>query len=541
VQQIDYTVIDFNEQFEKAYNLMEYTVKNVFITGKAGTGKSTLLKYFVSKTKKNVAVLAPTGVAAVNIKGQTIHSFFNFKPDITLEKAAKLKPVDRDIYRNLDTIIIDEVSMTRADIIDSMDVFLRKYGPKRNNPFGGIQMIFIGDLYQLPPVVTRKEQALFKNIYKSPYFFDALVFRNAKEQMVFDFEKKRLKKEKKIFEMEFIELEKIYRQSDELFISILNAIRNNTITDEQLEILNKRYIPDFKIDKDYHYIYLTSTNDLAEKINFEKLNDLKGRLFRYTGKVKGNISVNELPTSLELSFKIGSQIMLLNNDSYGRWINGSVGVIEDVIMSGDRDDIIIVKLENGKLVEIEPFKWELFEFRYDVENKKIVTNVTGYFIQYPIKLAWAVTIHKSQGLTFDRVIIDTGRGLFSHGHMYVALSRCKTLDGIILKKPITKEQILMDRRIVNFVTEYQYRCSEKQCSLDKKIEIFKEAVKEKKHLEIVYLKNNDVKTRRKILPLFVGEIEYNGRTFLGLKALCCLRGEERVFKIDRIIEIKGDM
>lgn len=541
MQQIDFTNIDFNEQFEKAYNLMEYTNKNVFITGKAGTGKSTLLRYFVSKTKKNVAVLAPTGVAAVNIKGQTIHSFFNFKPDITPEKADKLKPVDRDIYKNLDTIIIDEVSMTRADIIDSMDVFLRKCGPKRNNPFGGIQMIFIGDLYQLPPVVTRKEQELFKNIYKSPYFFDSMVFRNAKEQIVFDFEKRQLKKEKKIFEMEFVELEKIYRHSDELFISILNAIRNNTVTDEQLEILNRRYIPDFKMDKDSRYIFLTSTNDLAEKINYEKLNNLEGQLFKYTGKVKGNIPVNELPTSLELSFKIGSQIMLLNNDSYGRWINGSIGVIEDVIMNGDGDDIIIVKLENGKLVEIEPFKWELFEFHYDKDNKKIVTNVTGYFVQYPIKLAWAVTIHKSQGLTFDKVIIDTGRGLFTHGHMYVALSRCKTLNGIILKKPVTKKQILMDKRIVNFVTQYQYRCSEKKCPLDKKIEIFKEAIKENKHLEIVYLKNNDIKTRRNILPLFVGEIEYNGRTFMGLKALCSLREEERVFKLDRIIEIKGEI
>ncbi len=541
MHEIDFTCIDINEQFEKAYNIMEYTDKNVFITGKAGTGKSTLLKYFVSRTRKNVVVLAPTGVAAVNIKGQTIHSFFNFKPDITPEKATKLKPDNIDIYRNLDAIIIDEVSMTRADIIDCMDVFLRKHGPKRGDPFGGIQMIFIGDLYQLPPVVTRKEKELFKNIYRSPYFFDAMVFRNAKEQMVFDFDTKKLKKEKKSFEMEFIELEKIYRQSDELFISILNAIRNNTVTDEQLEILNRRYIPDFKIEKDSTYIYLTSTNDLAEKINFEMLNGLKGQLFKYKGKVKGNIPVNELPTSLELSFKIGSQIMLLNNDSYGRWINGSIGVIEDVIMDGDGDDIIIIKLEDGKLVEIEPFKWELFEFRYDVENKKIVTNVTGYFIQYPIKLAWAVTIHKSQGLTFDKVIIDTGRGLFSHGHMYVALSRCRTLDGIVLKKSVTKKQILMDRRIVNFITQYQYRCSEKKCPLDKKIEIFKEAIKKNKHLEIVYLKNNDIKTKRRILPLFVGEIEYNGRTFMGLKALCSLREEERVFKLDRIIEIKGEI
>lgn len=529
---IGFAGIEFNEQFEKAYNLIEYTRKNVFITGKAGTGKSTLLKYFRDNTKKKVVFLSPTGVSAINIKGQTIHSFFNFKPDITPDKAEKIKPMDADLYKDLDTIVIDEVSMVRADLLDCIDRFLRKNGPIKKRPFGGVQMIFIGDLYQLPPVTTSREKDIFSSLYKSPYFFDAKVFREFDNNSFADIFKNISGTD--YFKLEFIELEKVYRQRDEKFIEILNAIRNNTVSDEQIEILNKRYIPDFDEEG---YIHLTSTNELAERINKEKLNNIDGDEFTFYGKIKGDFQLTDLPTSLELKIKIGSQVMLLNNDSYGRWINGTIGWIEDIIPDDDYD-LIVVKLKNGDVVEVEPFQWQMFKFYYDYKDKKILTQPVGTYTQYPLKLAWAITIHKSQGLTFENVVIDVGRGTFAHGQMYVALSRCTTLDGLVLKKPITKKQILMDRRIVRFITQFQYKDSEMRCPIEKKLEILNKAMMEKRHIEIVYLKTSDEKSRRKILPIEVGEMNYNGKKFIGVKGICNLRSEERTFAVSRILEIK---
>ena len=250
--------IEINEQFHRALEIMEDTSKNVFITGRAGTGKSTLLEYFRSFTSKKVAVLAPTGVAAVNVKGQTIHSFFKFKPDVTVEKIKKLRKDDKaSVYKKLDAIVIDEVSMVRADLLDCVDTFLRLNGPDKTDPFGGIQMIFVGDLYQLPPVVKGEERAIFSSLYDTPYFFSAHVFTKLK--------------------MEFVELEKVYRQHDEHFISLLNAIRNNSITEESLELLNRRYIPEYEPDPDDFFVYLTTTNDLAERINSRQLEKLQER------------------------------------------------------------------------------------------------------------------------------------------------------------------------------------------------------------------------------------------------------------------------
>lgn len=529
---IDITQIEFNDLFERAYNLIELTKKNVFITGKAGTGKSTLLKYFRENTKKKVVFLSPTGVSAINIRGQTIHSFFNFKPDITPDKAEKIKPLDVDLYKDLDAIVIDEVSMVRADLLDCIDRFLRKNGPIKKRPFGGIQMIFIGDLYQLPPVTTTREKDIFSNLYKSPYFFDAQVFRESEKYSFADIFNSDL--ESQSFKMEFIELEKVYRQRDEKFIEILNAIRNNTVTDEQIEILNRRYVPDFDEEA---YIHLTSTNELAEKINKEKLDKIGGKEFTYHGKIKGDFQLSDLPTSLELTIKIGAQVMLLNNDSEGRWINGTIGIVEDIVPDEDYD-IIFVKIGNNHVVEVVPFQWQMFRFYYDSKDKKILTHPVGTYTQYPLKLAWAITIHKSQGLTFEKVVIDVGRGTFAHGQMYVALSRCTSLDGLVLKKPITKKQILMDRRIVKFITQFQYKDSEEKCPIEKKIEILNEAIKKKKQVEIVYLKTSDEKSRRKILPVEVGEMSYNGKKFIGVKGMCNLRKEERTFAVTRILEIK---
>ncbi len=510
-------LLELNESFLKAFHLMEDNNNHVFITGRAGTGKSTLLNYFRNNTKKNIAVLAPTGVAAVNIKGQTIHSFFNFRPDITPYTVKKVKPRDKEVYKKLDAIVIDEISMVRADLLDSINEFLKLHGRKKNTPFGGIQFIFIGDLYQLPPVVTSRERSLFGELYRSPYFFDSRVFED--------------------IEMEFIELEKVYRQKDEVFLSILNAIRNNTVTDKELAELNRRYIPDFVTDKEF-YIHLTTTNSLADSINRERLHEIKGKIFSYEGFLDGDFKEGDLPAPLVLNIKMGSQVMLLNNDSSGRWINGSIGRVVDIERQKDEPDIIWVELENKEVVDVTPYTWEMFEFTFDRGSKTIVSNIVGAFTQYPLRLAWAITIHKSQGLTFDRVIIDIGRGTFSHGQLYVALSRCTSLEGLVLKRPVMKKHILMDRRVVNFITGYQYRLSEKRQPLSEKLLLIERAIKEGRTLEIVYLKAKDEKSRRLIIPYECSDMEFHGKTFKGLRAFCTKRKEERVFNIERILELK---
>lgn len=510
--------IEINEEFKKAFEIAENTEKNTFITGKAGTGKSTFLNYFRENTKKEIAILAPTGVAAVNIKGQTIHSFFNFKPDITPHKVNEIKPKKLKLYKKIQTIVIDEISMVRADLLDCVDKFLRLHGKNKNKPFGGVQMIFIGDLYQLPPVVTSREKNIFKKFYKTPYFFDANVFSEC--------------------ELEFVEFDKVYRQSDFAFLEILNSIRNGTITEKAIQILNSRVKADFVPSKDEFYVYLTTTNKMAEQINNERLSKIKGKEFIYYGYVDGQFSDSDLPTSEKLLLKINSQVMLLNNDSLGRWINGDIGKIIDIESRKTEPDIIFIELINGGIVEITPFKWEMYEFYFDSKKKKILTEVVGQFTQYPIKLAWAITIHKSQGLTFDKVIIDLGKGTFSHGQLYVALSRCKTLDGLILKKPISKKHIFLDRRIIKFLTQFQYNYAAKSLPIEEKISIINNAIKNKKALEITYLKSTDEKTKRMVYPLSVGYMEYAKKTFLGLKAFCHLRGKERNFNIEKIIDIK---
>ncbi len=508
--------IEINEQFKRALELMENTDKNVFITGRAGTGKSTLLDYFRNITKKRVVVLAPTGVSALNVKGQTIHSFFKFKPDITPTLVRKIRrKKEESIYQSIDMIIIDEISMVRADLLDCVDRFLRLNGPSSKKPFGGIQMVFIGDLYQLPPVVTGGEKEAFSSLYKTPYFYSAKVFES--------------------FDMEFIELEKVYRQHDPFFIEILNVIRNKSITEEQIELLNRRCIPDFEPSPDDFYVYLVTTNEHAEKVNRRQLEKLRGRTYTFQGYIEGDFGKEYLPTSIELKLKIGAQIMMVNNDPKGRWVNGSIGRIVEIVPN-DEGTLIIAELSDGSEVEIIPYTWEIFHFY--VENGELKSEVIGTFTQYPLILAWAVTIHKSQGKTFERVVIDIGRGTFAHGQVYVALSRCTTLDGIVLKKPISKKHIWMDWKVIDFLTKYQYRKAEEALSIERKVEIIKNAIELKKALEIVYLKPNDEKSKRIVIPEFIGEMEYQGKKYLGLKAFCKKRNEERTFKIERILEIR---
>ncbi|HDZ62276.1 MAG TPA: AAA family ATPase [Nitrospirae bacterium] len=521
--------IELNPEFLQALRIIEETDRHIFITGRAGTGKSTLLQYFRDNTCKNVAVLASTGVAAVNIQGQTIHSFFKFRPNITPDRAKRTRVGNKEVYKNLEAVVIDEISMVRADLLDCMDVFLRRFGKKNKRPFGGIQMIFIGDLYQLPPVVTSGEKELFREYYESPFFFDSKVFRDN-----FWPERSLIASS----EMEFIELQKVYRQKDEEFLGLLNAIRNNTASEEDMEKINRRCYPDFKENPEDFYVYLTTTNKLADRINQEKLDNLKGKQYQYEGLLKGGFEIKALPTLPELCLKKGAQVMLLNNDSLGRWINGSVGKIVDFESVMDSPDIIRIELHDGGVVDVVPFKWEMFEFRYDRDDKRIISESTGSFAQYPIKLAWAVTIHKSQGMTFDDVIVDIGRGTFSHGQLYVALSRCTTLKGIVLKKPVGRHNILMDRRVVSFVTGYQYsRAGEKQ-PIGERHALVRKAINGQKNLEILYLKAKDVKSRRVVIPKYAGELEYRGRKFPGLKAFCIQSKAERVFNMERILEMK---
>lgn len=510
--------IELNEQFRHALGIMENTDRCIFVTGRAGTGKSTLLSYFRQNTRKKIVVLAPTGVAALNVKGQTVHSFFRFKPNITLKLVRALRSHDDEnsIYHNLDAIVIDEISMVRADLLDCVDKFLRLNGPSAGKPFGGIQMIFVGDLYQLPPVVAGDEKAIFNSFYQTPYFYGSKVFDS--------------------FEMEFVELEKIYRQHDEGFINLLNGIRNRSITDEGLALLNKRYMPEFEPSLSDFYVHLTTTNLLAEQVNSRQLAKLRSKLYTFEGNIEGNFGAEYLPTAVNLQVKAGAQIMMLNNDAEGRWVNGSIGKITRIVQKKDADDVIVAELTDGEEVEITPFVWQIYKFF--VEKGQLQSEVVGTFRQYPLMLAWAVTIHKSQGKTFDRVIIDIGRGTFAHGQTYVALSRCTTLDGIILKKPILKNHILTDYRVMDFLTKYQYKKAEQSCSTIDKIKIIGSAIKNKAALRIVYLKPSDEKTRRTIKPLMVGEMEYNNKKYLGVRAFCLKRNEERTFRVDRILEIE---
>lgn len=510
--------IKIEGSFRLALELLEKTDKNLFITGKAGTGKSTLLQYFRNTTKKNVAILAPTGVAALNIKGQTIHSFFGFKPGITVDSVRKLTARKADMYKNTDVIIIDEISMVRADLLDCIDTFLKYNGKDGSLPFGGMRMIFIGDLYQLPPIVTYNEKKMFKQHYKSEYFFEADAFSN--------------------FPAEFVELDRHYRHSDARFIKLLNAVRNNTAESGDLSAINQRLDPSFNPGASEGYITLVPANRLADELNSAALERLKGRQHTFFARLEGDFSERSVPADEELNVKPGAQIMLLNNDKYDRWVNGSVGSVTSINKDADGADYISVKLLEGSEVKVEKHTWEMFKMSYDQTSRRLVPEVIGRFTQYPMMLAWAVTIHKSQGKTFDKVIIDIGSGIFATGQLYVALSRCRTLEGIVLKKKLEKKHIFTDWRVIKFLTRYQYAKSDERLPLDEKVKIIKEAIKAKSSIEIVYLKANDDKSRRIVMPSSVGNFEYLGRRYLGMEGFDSKRSEYRNFKIERILEIK---
>ncbi len=415
--------LDMNAEFKSAFDLMEYTKECLFITGKAGTGKSTLLKYFKAHTGKKIIVLAPTGVAAVNVGGQTVHSFFKLPPRIVQKDDIK-RLRDRGLIENLDMVIIDEVSMVRSDLMDGIDYALRLNRGKMKTPFGGVQMVFFGDLFQLSPVVENEAKELLEERYPSPYFFSAKVFNDC--------------------HIKAVELSTIYRQKDDSFMELLNRVRNKEYNKEDLDKLNERVRKDATVSDKDPTVILTTTNSLANMINQDRLAKLPGKEIMFEASSSGKFEKSAYPTEESLRLKKGAQVIMLKNDPDKQWVNGTLAKI--VALSRDS---VVVDI-NGTTCDVPVAKWQKIEYNYNEEEDKIEDEVVGEFAQYPLKLAWAITIHKSQGQTFDKVIIDLGNGAFTHGQLYVALSRCTCLDGIRLKRPVTHSDIIFDRRIYDF-------------------------------------------------------------------------------------------
>jgi hypothetical protein len=337
-------------------------------------------------------------------------------------------------------------------------------------------------------------------------------------------------------DMEFIELEKVYRQHDHEFIRLLNAIRNRSVTDHDLAVINQRLDPNFEAPKDEFYIQLTSTNDMADRINETEMAKLPGKVHKFRAIIDGDFGKEYMPTAKELRLKKGSQIMMLNNDQLGRWVNGTIGVMTGTTKDEEGNILVKARLDMGEDVLISPFTWSIY--RFFIEGSQLASEVVGTFMQYPLRPAFAVTIHKSQGKTFSRVIIDLGRGTFAHGQLYVALSRCVSLEGIVLKKPVKKGHILLDWEVVKFLTQHQYKLSAKKLDHEDKLRLINSAILDKKEIEMLYLKAKDEKSRRTLKPLDVRQMEYKGHSFTGLEAFCRTRGEIRVFNVDRILEIK---
>ncbi len=427
----------FSKEAKRAIKLIQNTNRNIFVTGKAGTGKSTLLEYIRSMIDHKIIVLAPTGIAAINVNGDTIHSFFTLKPGYEKDEAKKMKIDKRkqEKFKRIKTIMIDEISMVRADLLDAIDIVLRR-ACKNTQPFGGVQMIFFGDLYQLPPVVTAADREKFCSEYASPYFFDAEVFSG--QQNLFS----------KKFKLDIIELTKIYRQKDMKFIEVLNAVRDNTVSDKHLEILNKRLDPDFVPSDKEKYIYLMTTNVGAMAINQAKLMSLDAEEVAFEAHQTGKIASNLYPNDTRVTLGVGAQIMFINNDSERRWVNGTIGKVVKISEDQEGAKAVWVEKSNGDIVEAWRHEWEIS--RYVFNQGKFEREMIGSFTQIPMKLAWAITIHKSQGKTFDKVIVDLGWGTFAHGQAYVALSRCTTLGGLVLKKKLSRSSIIMDQRVRKF-------------------------------------------------------------------------------------------
>lgn len=453
-----------NKEFKDALSLIQFTSQSVFLTGKAGTGKSTFLKYICAHTRKKHIILAPTGVAAINAGGSTIHSFFKMPfrpilpddPDLNLTNGRifeflKYTKKHRQLIREVELVIIDEISMVRADMVDFIDRVLRVFSGNMRLPFGGKQLLFVGDIFQLEPVVTSDTRDILSRFYKNAFFFSARVFSE--------------------ISLVPIELRKVYRQSDERFVHLLDKIRSNTVSDTELKELNNRYKPMYEPVGDDFSITLATRRDQVDYINDKRLSELDEDKYFFEGEIKGDFPEGSLPTPLELELKKGAQVIFIKNDTERRWVNGTVGLISDIA-----DDRIFVVLETGEEYEVERGVWENIRYTYNEKEKRIEEKVLGTFIQFPLRLAWAITVHKSQGLTFNRVIVDFTGGAFAGGQTYVALSRCVSLEGIVLKKEITPRDIFINPEIVKFSQSFNDRqLIERSLKLAQADRLYKEA------------------------------------------------------------------